>query len=298
MPAPNAPTGTPPRRRRRPDDDPFRPDRRNPNGPNQHPGASTPPSTPPGQQPEESSIFDLEALNPPFDPRMRRIGSPLNQADKIKRGWIQDKEGTKRVNFLFNPSSQDLSHSTDPSVVLEEDRPADDTALDPDYASTASSTSVKLLYDRTYEMFSPPKGGKIGFANKYGVWADVAAWYTYLKMIPEYPTSWEDSMLTQPMSKFFSYLFVGPTMCYYGYVTGMSVTYSHWSQNMVPVRCAVDIGFQIMPFSGRAPIPGQAASWTPFDGWLGSFFHLDNPADDEIIDLPDFIPGDEDIEVD
>jgi hypothetical protein len=196
-----------------------------------------------------------DALNPPFDSRMRSIGSPLNLTNQIRRGWIQKEEGDERVNFMFNPSQLDLSHNIDPNNVrLDSQTPPDDVA-DPWYTSSGSTTGVKLLYDRTYELFSAPAGGSLGFANQYGVWADVAAWYKYLGMLDEMPTSWDNSLITKPAQLFTSYLFIGAKMVFYGWVTGLSVTYSHWTQEMVPQRCSVDIGFQILPWTGDVPIP-------------------------------------------
>jgi hypothetical protein len=204
--------------------------------------------------------FDIPTLNPPFDPRMRRIGSPLNLTTRIKRGWVQSKDGTMRVDFLFNPPQLDLQHQIDPNVPT-----GDMTTQTPDtggadfaLAATNSSTSVKLLYDRTYELFSAPKGGKLGFANQYGVWADVAAWYYFFDMLPAYPTSWDDSILTGPMVAKEAYLFMGAKMVYFGRIDSMNVTYSHWTQEMVPARCAVDLGMTVLPHTGESPLQGQA----------------------------------------
>lgn len=194
-------------------------------------------------------------LNPPFDPRMRRIGSPLNQGTRMKRGWIQEAEGTKRVNFLFNPSQLDLSHSIDATVALSDADQANPTdPTDPFYSSSTGSLSIKLLYDRTYELFSPPKNDDLaGLANKLGVYADVAAWYTFLDMLDEMPTTWEDTLLKRlPIYKT-AYLFMGNRQVYYGWVAGISVVYSHWTQFMIPSRCAIDISMNLLPHSGDAP---------------------------------------------
>lgn len=208
----------------------------------------------------------IAALNPPFDPRMRRIGSPLNLTSKIQRGWIQTSEEETdqyRINFLFNPSQLDLVHSIDPNNTrLDAQTPPDDVT-DPYYTSTGSSTGVKLLYDRTYELFSSPKDpANQSFANKYGVWADVAAWYVFTGMLPDMPTDWTDSLITQPAQMRRAFLFVGPNLVYYGWVTGVNVTYSHWTQNMIPQRCSVDVGFQILPFNGNVALPGSPGSGT------------------------------------
>jgi hypothetical protein len=273
--APERPRGTPARRQR--ENQQEKGDKRNPPGnKDKGGGASEPGSDGKGNKKPKvkglNKITNMESLNPPFDPRMRRIGSPLNLTNRIKRGWIQSEEDNLRVNFLFNPSSLDLSHTIDPSMVRNPDQAPSADVMDPDYPTIGSSTGVKLLYDRTYELFSAPKDGKMGFANKYGVWADVAAWYVFLGLLPEMPDSWENSIITDPPTYRTSYLFVGPKMVYYGWVTGISVAYSHWNQEMVPARCAVDVSFQLLPSpSGPAPLQGEKElELQPLEGlgWL------------------------------
>lgn len=226
--------------------------------------------------------YSMTALNPDFDPRMRSIGSPLNNARRMRRGWIQSLDN-RRVNFLFNPSELSLTHNQgEGTVTTAQELTVDDGTLSPSYASTGSGTSVKLLYDRTYEMFSPPSDGPRGFANRYGVWADVAAWYVLLGMLPEMPTSWEDSLIVDPAQPTPAYLFIGPKMVYHGWVTSIGVTYTHWSQNMVPVRCAVDVAFEILPFrDAEAPLRGRVANDETVGGW-GKDWVQPN--------VPDFMP--------
>jgi hypothetical protein len=123
-----------------------------------------------------------------------------------------------------------------------------------DYVSLGSSLTVKLLYDRTYELLGSPNGN---LANRYGVWADVAAWYVLLGMLSEMPSDWKESMITDPPTIRTAYLFLGLRMVYYGYLTGINVTYSHWNQKMVPVRCSVDLQMELLPHTGDAPTPKQ-----------------------------------------
>lgn len=217
-------------------------------------GSSAPNRNGKAKKTKRQAITEATALNPPFDPRMRRIGSPLNRTAAIKRGWIQDEQAAKRVNFLFNPSQLDLSHAINPEAVAtyKQQRPVD--VMDPYYTSTGSSTSLKLLYDRTYELFSAPGTGQgKNLANRYGVYADVAAWYVFLGMLEEMPETWEDTLMEQPAQLKAAYLFVGPKLVYFGWVSGISVTYSHWTQNMIPSRCAVDVSFTILPHVGKSP---------------------------------------------
>lgn len=212
--------------------------------------------------------INIEPLNPPFDPRMRRIGSPLNQGGGIKRGWIQTEEDNLRVDFLFNPSELSIAHTPIEDFRTADQMPPSDV-LGISYASMGSATNVKLLYDRSYELFGPGVNGGKGFANRFGVYADVAAWYVLLGMLPEMPTNWETSIITDPPQPKMAYLFVGPKMAYYGRLAGANVTYSHWTQSMIPARCAVDIAFELLPHSGSAPLRKQIDEVS--GGWRGDF---------------------------
>ncbi len=98
--------------------------------------ASSPSSPGPNTATAALAAQDV-ALNPPFDPRMRRMGSPLNLSAQIKRGWIQNVDGTERVNFLFNPSAIDIASQVNPDLTkspLQAAQSAD--VLDPFYTST------------------------------------------------------------------------------------------------------------------------------------------------------------------
>jgi hypothetical protein len=198
--------------------------------------------------------YNIAALNPPFDPRMRQIGNPLHNSKGMKRGWVQTTEDNLRVNFLFNPSQLDLSHGVNTDLARNPDYTPTDDVMSIDYASTGSSLSVKLLYDRTYELVG---NASTNFATRYGVWADVAAWYVLLGMLPEMPADWKDSMIVAPATIKQVYLFLGLRMVFYGWLTGASVTYTHWNQQMIPVRCSVDLQMELLPHTGSAPMPAK-----------------------------------------
>lgn len=197
--------------------------------------------------------YNVAPLNPPFDPRMRQIGNPLHNSKGMKRGWVQTDTDNLRVNFLFNPSQFDLQHGVNTDLARNDDfAPAEDV-MSVDYVSMGSSASIKLLYDRTYELL----GNGNDFAARYGVWADVAAWYVLLGMLPEMPSDWRDSLISSPATIKTVYLFLGLRMVYYGWLTGINVTYTHWNQQMIPVRCSVDLSFELLPHKGDTPIPAK-----------------------------------------
>lgn len=184
----------------------------------------------------------LSALNPPFDARMRHIGNPTHKAQRMQRGWVQS-EDSKRVNFLFNPTQLDVSASVNMDVAQNPDDHPSGDVTSPSYAGLGMSTNVTLLYDRTYEMVSPGNS----LAHRFGVWADVAAWYVFFGMLPGMPNGWKGSIIKNPMMVTTGYLFLGPRIVYYGLFNSISVTYSHFSQEMIPVRCAVNVGIDLLP---------------------------------------------------
>lgn len=222
--------------------------------------------------------LDMEPLNPPFDPRMRGIGSPLNQGRGMRRGWVQTEDDNLRVNFLFNPSELSLGHTVSDTAQTTKNRAKNDVTDGAFYASIGSTASFKLLYDRTYELYDNPKPNSL--VGRFGVLADVAAWYTMLGMLPEMPTNWESAIITDPPQPKMAYLFMGPKMVYYGWLNGISVTYSHWTQRMVPVRCAIDVQMDLQPYQGDKPLRGQVNSSGDNGGlsWLDGL--LKNPGGD------------------
>lgn len=203
--------------------------------------------------------FDMTPLNPPFDPRTRRIGNPSFKPHLMKRGWVQTLDNL-RVDFLFNPSMIELSHGVNLAIAQNpEDEPDMDPGT-PDYASLASSTSLSLLYDRTYEVASQDGS----YASKFGIMADIAAWYMLLGMLDQYPTNWKQTIIQNPARIARVYVFLGPRMPYYGWLTGVGVTITHWSQTMVPMRGMITVSVDLLPHRQKAPGRGNysAANYT------------------------------------
>lgn len=210
---------------------------------------------------------DMDSLNPKFDPRIRQIGSPLNQAGQMKRGWaMRESGGSHRVNFLLNPSSLNVSHSMDPSAPDPTQGYASDDPAQADNPITNGSLSMELLYDRTYEMFSDPKAkkNKSTRAQYFGVFADVAAWYSLFGMydatadssIESMPGNWTDTPTVSPMKNIPIWLFCGEHMVFYGWCTSLGVTYSHFNQIFVPQRCKIAITIAMLPKPGGFPVQG------------------------------------------
>jgi hypothetical protein len=52
---------------------------------------------------------------------------------------------------------------------------------------------------------------------------------------------------------------VGTQLAFYGFLSEWSVEYTHWTANMVPIRCVISVSFTMMPTSSQTP--GAAAVW-------------------------------------
>lgn len=211
--------------------------------------------------------YNLVPLNPPFDPRIRQIGAPYHRSKQMKRGWVQT-EDDKRVNFLFNPSQFDISHSVNADQLRNPDYIPTDDVMDPNYVSMTGGASIKLLYDRSYEIL-----GGSGYAHRFGVWADVAAWYTALDMLDDYPNDWKDTIIQNPPQLKTAYMFIGGRMAFYGYITQLAVTISHWNQQMVPMRGSVDLSWELLPHTQSAPLRGKFNDETITQGYFDNWIH-------------------------
>jgi hypothetical protein len=190
-------------------------------------------------------------LNPPFDPRILRIGAPGLGSKKLKRGRlvnaVKDKSSGRKhgVNFLYNPVAVSASHNMSMDVVnspgLQQSTSAD-TQMG--QLPNIGSVSVDLLYDRTYELWDRSKRKTL--AGRFGMYADVLAFY-FLLGITEKGTSFSGNATTadaglgsgglewqslyptsfiDPTNRM--YLYIGDKMRFYGTITDLSITYSHW----------------------------------------------------------------------
>lgn len=183
--------------------------------------------------------------------------------------------------FLFNPSIVTLQHGIDSnsSLVLPQYRRLTaDTGV---YViGLASTLDISLFFDRTYELntgiaagsFYRPLGElpetKTEASNilvnedprKIGCVADINALYRVVGMTNPIPNQqWTNqdgspttATLTGPMQQVPAYLMLdgfmtGNAPSWYGYIDSLGVTYTHFTQGMVPMRAQVDLEFTLLP---------------------------------------------------
>lgn len=198
-------------------------------------------------------------LNEPFSDKMLVIGSGK---EKLQRGHIRHAPDNipcfGRVGFLFNPSSINVNHSIDPGLVDDSASGGQNQALGVTLGNTVGigDVTLSLLFDRTYEVWNRRPGSQ---ASKFGVYHDVACFYDMIGLTGAKTTS---NLLTQtllgggiteaavypvsPARPTRVYANIGSSLKYYGQITGLNVTYTHWSWDMVPMRCAVDVGIMLL----------------------------------------------------
>lgn len=214
--------------------------------------------------------------NPPFHPNILSVGganravNPTlftdsnSQGASLHRGMLVGGAGVTgtstgntqyRVNFLYNPATIGESRAVDinSDMLPAYNRNPDDPG---NYVSALNTTiTFSLLFDRTFELWDSQYNGTI--AGIYGVRSDIEAFYNLLNINqPQVSASGlfsnkklnvvQGAMTFSPCNLYFSNTARG-ALAYFGYVTEIDVTYSHFAANMVPARCAVDVTFACLP---------------------------------------------------
>lgn len=232
------------------------------------------------------------ATNPPFDNRIKNI--PMQQfsitggTSTLYRGYITDDTPARtkgqfyRLNFLYNPSvvSETRSIDTSNQGILPQYARADDPTASP-LLPLNSTVSFNLLFDRTYELWDQSyHGSSVGST---GVMADLDILYGLVGLKaastssnPTTPsvtipspsgTTFNVDNITGVMQYTPVYVYFGSAWAssfnnlkYYGYISTISITITHWSQDMIPMRCGVGISMTLLP-----PVLKTSASTTTAD---------------------------------
>jgi len=218
-------------------------------------------------------------LNPKFDARMLTIGSPSANTKKLHRGYFihsaTNGDGSPfggtvrgRINFLYNPSSISVSHSVDATLAYTNETSADFSKSIGEHLGSVvgiGNVAIPLLFDRTYELWDSSQ--KQTLAGQLGVYADVLAFYHFLGLTGVRVNAasgvdqwldilvggdgtttqiWANMYPSNPMFPTFCYAYIGNRLKYYGQITGLDVTYTHWNHQMVPMRCAVNVSMDLL----------------------------------------------------
>ncbi|MEV6309994.1 hypothetical protein AB0M10_15515 [Streptomyces sp. NPDC051840] len=216
-----------------------------------------------------------------FDPRIRSIPSYLpgekGSSFGLMRGYMVTafpKGGSSKsnkfysLNFLYNPSAVSVNHSTDAANQVMPPYTRSDLDEGVPLVAAGGTLTFQLLFDRTYEMSDPTKFSTI--EGTYGVMADIHVLYNLVGIntaqdaqatgTDEAPTSGSvvGIMQMSPVwirfgqarKSFSDQLPNMSRMKYFGYVSSIGITYAHFSQRMMPTRCAVDLSVTLMSSYG------------------------------------------------
>lgn len=216
----------------------------------------------PGYDVIQNPAFDSRILNIP----MRQVSSSGGgtKDSTLYRGAIISHDQTAglkyKVNFLYNPSTINESRSLD-----LDNQPLPQYARDPNDTAQwvgmiNTTVSFSLLFDRTFELWdSKYNGTDVG---TYGVQVDTNAFYNltginYKQKVAGVHGGKAYNMVVQgpmkmvPADLYFGYGSPGG-LHYLGVIQSMGITYTHFSQQMVPARCAIDVNFMVLPFQEQA----------------------------------------------
>ncbi|MEV8399220.1 hypothetical protein [Streptomyces niveus] len=216
-----------------------------------------------------------------FDPRIQSIPSYL-PGEKgsnfgLKRGYMVTafpKSSTSKtnrfymLNFLYNPSAVSVNHSTDAANQVMPPYTRSDLDTGVPLVAAGGTLSFALLFDRTYEMSDPTKFDTI--EGTYGVMADVHVLYNLVGINTPQEAQATDGDDKATSGNVLGIMQMSPVWCrfgqarssfkdqlpslsrmeYFGYVNNIGITYTHFSQRMTPVRCAVDISMTLMSSYG------------------------------------------------
>ncbi|MFI1796552.1 hypothetical protein ACH427_04225 [Streptomyces sp. NPDC020379] len=192
-----------------------------------------------------------------------------------RRGFIRTAKmpgGTKEsdlrtLRFLYNPSTVAVTHGLDgQNMQLAQWQRSEDmtgTALLP----VNNSCSFSLLFDRTFDVLGPRDKPPA----KFGVMYDINMLYNICGInqqvnpnvgvtVTPYkdgsdtskpsPDSGElPTKITGPMQMVPVDIYFGGhnNLYFYGFISNLSIQYSHWTQEMIPTRSAVSITVTGLP---------------------------------------------------
>jgi hypothetical protein len=202
--------------------------------------------------------------------------------DKPQPGYGSNRA---RVNFLYNPTTVTANYALNPSSALTAallfSQGGAGLKAAP-MAPMSQSISFSLLFDRTFELWNhyttkgvPSNPNGVMDPHARGVLTDVLALQQYTGQLANSTfqdqgggsqaigannspamTSTFQLQGIQEMTLGWVYFGGAYGAFYYGYISGFTVTYTHWTQYMVPMRCAVDVGFVLMPLPVNTPTYG------------------------------------------
>lgn len=222
--------------------------------------------------------------NPRFDNRIYSLSGLKATAKgtgvstgELQRGYmIRDSDyllsnPQYALQFLYNPGEVQVVHNTDVTSSAAIQPQSYRNQLDTAKPNVPLNATVQfnLLFDRTYELWNASARAHTYYdlddePSLSGVKVDVAAVYRVVgiltpqtRSVPNPHSSGADPGMTQaivkngapgpmpltPMQVFFG---GSNSLNYRGYVTSLTVNYTHWSQLMIPMRCTIGVNMSLL----------------------------------------------------
>lgn len=167
-----------------------------------------------------------------------------------------------QLYFMYNPTALTHGSSVDPAynpATLFNEGSGNFGADPSPFMQLGSTISFQLLFDRTYETWH--QNGS--YLANWGVMADVKVLYAMLGMYElQYDQQGKflgadaDPNVLQNITPSSVHVFTpmwaifGPKLKYYGALSNFNLTYTHFTQNMVPNRATVEVSFNLLPKGG------------------------------------------------
>jgi hypothetical protein len=218
-------------------------------------------------------------------------------------GPLGDSRAT--VNFLFNPSTVSTDYMIGNSSIqaaMMYRVPGDNTNL---LAPLSQTVSWQLYFDRTFELLYGTPDGSVNDPSIIGVQADVYQFMQFTGVTASLDASTQTAvlggtamssgantggiMMMMPAYVYFGnannqaagklsaqgsipaatqYTSVGTQLAFYGFISEWSVTYSHWTVNMIPIRAAINVSFVMLPEPASSDSSAQN-TWRDITGIQG-----------------------------
>jgi hypothetical protein len=217
---------------------------------------------------------------------------PMTSLYGSKGGPLGD--GRDMINFLFNPSTVSSDYAVGNAslqAAMMYQVPGDQGNLLAPLVN--QSVAWDLYFDRTYELNYGGNSSAVNDPAVIGCQADVYQFMQFTGVLATLNRQQASSILGQPsngsitatptsttggiMMMIPCYVFFGSALAqmnanpksanfnalasqlaYYGFISEFSIQYTHWTTNMVPIRCVISVTFTMLP---APPQGAQQAVW-------------------------------------
>lgn len=206
---------------------------------------------------------------PKFSPHIEVLANPIvgHTQGALQRGfllWEQAITGYKQravVHYLYNPSTVQANYSvgggSGNNAQLSQLYPVAGQNSNLVVPMTQSANWT-IMFDRTFELMGQGnnKGNNINDPKVAGVNVDILSMMQFTGMMTNTgtktsATDGSNDIWPSVMQMIPSYAYFGGggnnTTRYYGYINEWDVTITHWTHNMVPMRCVIDISWSMLP---------------------------------------------------